>query len=249
MLSPPLNEGIASALEYSLEMLNAKGRSAGKSQPAFAADGAAPTPIEGLHATASAEGAMLTWQPAADADEIELHRANLSDAKTGSKPALGESKTKDADVVLRVSPGAGALDRAAQMGERYTYTAQRVRMVEVAGRRLMLRSAMSSSATVEMRDTFPPHKPSGLEAVAGDGVIDLSWEPNTEADLAGYIVQRQEDALARLLNTSPVPQSSFQDKTVVPGHTYLYSVVAVDKAGNRSPASEPTRVSVSSDVP
>ena len=39
------------------------------------------------------------------------------------------------------------------------------------------------------------HVPAGaaeeLAAIAGAGVINLIWEPNSEADLAGYIVLRR----------------------------------------------------------
>ena len=48
----------------------------------------------------------------------------------------------------------------------------------------------SAPACVTPADTFPPAPPKQLAAIAGAGVINLIWEPNSEADLAGYIVLR-----------------------------------------------------------
>ncbi len=88
-------------------------------------------------------------------------------------------------------PG-GTIDPTAQRGETYRYIAQRVRSVTLDGHALEIRSAPSPSITAVMRDTFPPKAPTGLAAIPAAGAIDLSWEPNAEPDLAGYIVYRQQ---------------------------------------------------------
>jgi hypothetical protein len=145
----------------------------------------------------------------------------------------------------------GTIDHTAQTGQTYSYTAQRVRSVSLGGHTpgghpLELRSAVSSPATVAMRDTFPPHAPSGLEAVPGgvtaaDRSIDLSWTPDTDADLAGYFVYRQEvdekgvaAGTATRLNLTPVAGPAYRDQTAMAGHRYAYRVTAVDTAGNES---------------
>jgi len=140
----------------------------------------------------------------------------------------------------------GTIDRTAQMGETYRYTAQRVGSVSLGGHTLQLRSAASAPATVAMRDTFPPHVPSGLEAVPGgataaDRSIDLSWTPDTDADLAGYFVYRQEvdekgvaAGTAARLNLTPVVGPAYRDQTAIAGHRYAYRVTAADTAGNES---------------
>jgi hypothetical protein len=140
----------------------------------------------------------------------------------------------------------GTIDHTAQMGETYRYTAQRVRSVSVGGHTLELRTAVSSPVTVAMRDTFPPHAPGGLEAVPGgataaDRSIDLSWTPDTDADLAGYIVYRQDvdekgvaAGTATRLNLTPVVGPAYRDQTAMAGHRYAYRVTAVDTAGNES---------------
>mgnify|MGYP000474274054 CR=1 FL=1 len=42
----------------------------------------------------------------------------------------------------------------------------------------------------KQRKESPPAAPTGLQAVAGDGAVSLIWEPNSESDLAGYLVLR-----------------------------------------------------------
>jgi hypothetical protein len=179
-------------------------------------------------------------------------------ATAGSAPKLLETPVAPIEVKLRTPAGlgdaGGTIDHTAQMGESYRYTAQRVRTVSVDGHTLELRSFASAPVTVAMKDTFPPHAPTGLEVVAGgagaaersiERSIDLSWIPNTEPDLAGYIVYRQEiDAkgvaagTATRLNPTPVVGPAYRDQTAVPGRRYAYFVTAVDTAGNESAPSD-----------
>jgi hypothetical protein len=140
----------------------------------------------------------------------------------------------------------GTIDHTAQMGETYQYTAQRVRSVSLSNHALELRSPVSAPVTIAMRDTFPPGIPSGLEAVPGgattsDRSIDLSWTPDTDADLAGYFVYRQEvdpkgvvTGTVTRLNTTPVVGPAYRDQTALAGHRYAYRITAVDTAGNES---------------
>jgi hypothetical protein len=146
---------------------------------------------------------------------------------------------------LPADPG-GTIDHTAQKGETYRYTAQRVRSVSVGGHTQDLRSNVSLPVMVTMRDVFPPHAPSGLEAVPGgataaDRSIDLSWTPNTEDDLAGYIVYRQEidskgvaAGTVTRLNATPVVGPAYRDLTAIAGRRYAYRVTAIDTAGNES---------------
>jgi fibronectin type 3 domain-containing protein len=66
-------------------------------------------------------------------------------------------------------------------------------------------------------------------------LIDLSWSPNSEKDLAGYNVYRRTESTQPLkINTAPVKTPAFQDANVQPGTKYFYSVSAVDLRGNES---------------
>ena len=82
------------------------------------------------------------------------------------------------------------------------------------------------------QDTFPPAPPKRPDAVATAGQISLIWDPNTEKDLAGYIVLRGEDPAGPLqaITPSPIKETSYRDTTVTPGTRYVYAIVAVDNA-------------------
>ena len=79
-------------------------------------------------------------------------------------------------------------------------------------------------------DMFPPAPPVRLVAVADEGGISLIWEPNTEPDIAGYLVLRGEptDATLQPLTPTPVEEARFRDTHVSAGKKYVYAVIAVD---------------------
>lgn len=249
----------ATLLTYRIQILNANGHAAGLSNPAFAAAGAAPPAIEHLRVTPLRSGAMIEWQSQPTAAFIDLDRTLVQTAvpkKAATKKPGQLTASPPTEIHLQAGrqaanagadPG-GTIDPIAQRGETYRYTAQRVRPLNLSGHALEIRSAASSTVTTLMRDTFPPATPAGLAAAPGTGSIDLSWEPNTESDLAGYIVYRQPVAAdgtlsgtpSRLTST-PVPAPAFSDLTAVPGQMYSYRVVAIDSAGNQSALSAEAR--------
>jgi hypothetical protein len=145
----------------------------------------------------------------------------------------------------QADPG-GTIDRTAEVGVTYRYTAQRVRSLALEGHALEIRSLISPVVTILVRDTFPPQVPTGLAAVPGgataaEGSIDLSWEPNTESDLAGYLVDRQEVSSSGVLTgtptrltPTPILAPAYRDQTAVPNQRYAYRVSAIDTVGNES---------------
>lgn len=166
------------------------------------------------------------------------------------------------------APTAGTIDTSAVMGDTYTYVAQRVRAVQIGTHQLEIHSQPSTPATLVMRDTFPPKTPTGLETISGTAAsdstdataqaapyIDLSWEPNSETDLAGYRVYRQlaapdgspQGPLARL-TALPIAVPAYRDVAVKAGQGYIYSVTAVDAAGNESSPSGKALEVVSSEA-
>jgi hypothetical protein len=153
----------------------------------------------------------------------------------------------------------GTVDRTAQIGHAYRYTAQRVRSVQLAGQRLEVRSLLSAEVTVAMLDVFPPDAPVGLVAAPGFAggpttgqnagpatgeqaqrpAIDLSWEPEMEPRIAGYRVYRRDLESGapnawRLLDTEVVPEAAYRDLGVTAGQRYAYRVTAVSDAGKES---------------
>lgn len=97
---------------------------------------------------------------------------------------------------------------------------------------LTVESDPSETRCVTPLDIFPPAPPRNLAAVGGEGVISLIWEPNTEADLGGYLVLRGEAPGETLLPLTPAPirETTFRDTDVKPGVRYVYVVQAVDNA-------------------
>jgi len=81
-----------------------------------------------------------------------------------------------------------------------------------------------------------PAAPSGLSATAGDGLVSLDWNDNTEADIASYNVYRSTTSGANYtqINGSPVYVSGYDDNSVSAGITYYYVVTAVDDGSNES---------------
>jgi predicted small lipoprotein YifL len=103
---------------------------------------------------------------------------------------------------------------------------------------MTVESDPSAPICVTPADTFPPKAPTGLAAVSGPGVINLIWDANSDADLAGYLVLRGEAAGDTLqpLTPQPIRETRYVDRAVQPGVTYVYAVIAVDRAAtpNRS---------------
>ena len=139
---------------------------------------------------------------------------------------------------------AQALDKTTVFGNSYEYRAQRVLRVPIDNTSIELDGELSAPIRVDVLDVFPPAVPVGLAAVATaadsasgtSASIDLSWQPNSEADLAGYEVYRREDQTPwqRISGDQPVVGPAFHDDHVLPGRTYRYGVSAVDKGGHES---------------
>jgi hypothetical protein len=254
-LPAALTAGAPRELSYFVEVRNANGHSAGLSNPALVIAGDAPEPVTGLSAKVGKEGVLLHWVPAtqeAAPAAIRLHR-KLVMAIQGKKSIRQEGllaplpEPAELTLLVEANRQSGrsadrALDKTIRFGETYEYRAQRVARVTVDGRTLELAGQLSEPVQVGVLDVFPPAVPAGLAAVATgaeDGAlaaIDLSWQPDTEADLAGYIVYRREGGgdWQRISPAQPVAGPAFHDAQVQTGHSYSYAVSAVDEGGHES---------------
>lgn len=255
VLPAALVSGQPHVLAYRVQLLNAAGRSAGPSAPVFAVSGEAPPVVAALTAKSTKAGVLLQWkaQPA-DGTVVVLDRtvvqapvpkpaaAKGPESLLASPAEATETKLKAGD-----SDAGGTLDRTAQIGRTYRYTAQRVRTVVVGGQTLEARSEVSAPIAVKVEDVFAPEIPMGLVAVpgfAGEGAsarptVDLSWEPNLEPRLAGYRVYRRDlDGAApmawKLITAQPLQSAAFSDHDVVAGRHYAYRITGVSDAGVES---------------
>ena len=85
-------------------------------------------------------------------------------------------------------------------------------------------------------DVIAPLAPTGLAAIAGDGLIDLDWNDNTEPDLAGYDVYRSTTPGGPYtrLNAALLSVSQYSDSGLSNGTAYYYVVTATDTSLNVS---------------
>jgi hypothetical protein len=267
-LPAELAAGPPRPLSYFVELRNGNGRSAGLSNAAVVLAGEAPAPVANLSAEVRKAGVVLRWTPLETAtQEIRLHRKLLNPPP--AKPQQGQQglltpapePVEQNLLVDSCAPEAGkggcrALDSSIRFGQVYEYRAQRVARITVEGNTLELAGELSVPVRVEARDIFPPAVPTGLAAVAttsenGAGntpqyAIDLSWQPVTDTDLAGYVVYRREGdgGWQRISPTGPLVAPAFHDSQVQPGHSYRYAVSAIDQSGNESARSAETEESV-----
>lgn len=87
----------------------------------------------------------------------------------------------------------------------------------------------------------PPLAPNNVTAeIVSSSEIRIKWFPNTETDLAGYIVQRSSTLDGPWQNVTTVgkDRTSFTDSGLDSDTTYYYRVIAIDNAANESPPSQ-----------
>jgi len=257
-LPPALSAGKPRQLLYFVELKNKpgqSGRSAGLSNAATVAAGAAPAPISSLAAEVRANGVVLHWNSSEAPTAVRLHRRLMTPApqreKSGSTLTSPAPEPISRDLFVN-PPTAGqspvsanrALDNSVQFGKAYEYTAQRIEQITVDGKALELAGELSAPITVDVIDTFPPAVPTGLAAVLvpNEKTIDLSWQPDSEEDLAGYIVYRAAGDLdnagpanwTRISGPQPIASPVFRDSHIESGHRYRYAVSAIDQTGHES---------------
>lgn len=252
-LPPTLSAGSPRVLTYFVELDNRKGRSAGLSNGAQVLAGEGPPAVENLTAEMSRGGVLLRWAPAPPESSpvaVRLVRKLLTPpaGKTDKGPLTQPAEPLEQTLLVEAAGSDRALDTNIRFGQTYEYRAQRVARVAVDGATLELAGPPSLPLRIDAMNVFPPAAPTGLVAVAsaaanGSGPsIDLSWLPNTEADLAGHVVYRRESppegqAAApwrRVSPQEPVVGPAFHDTDVQSGRTYAYAVSAVDHEGHES---------------
>ncbi|MGE5569295.1 MAG: fibronectin type III domain-containing protein [Rhodospirillales bacterium] len=181
------------------------------------------TPV--VKAEGSAEGVRLSWT-------ASRGRAGVTWRVFRRGPGRQEAE------LLASTSEPEYLDASVQRGSAYAYMAQAIMKSGDA----LAESEMSEPAEISYIDTFPPGVPSGLAAIAGLNSIQLTWNPNTEADLRGYYLYRGEEGgeFARAGGLLEAP--SYTDRATEAGKRYRYAVSAVDQGGNESARCEAIEV-------
>ncbi|MFY9805389.1 MAG: fibronectin type III domain-containing protein [Candidatus Acidiferrales bacterium] len=216
----------------------------------------AADPITDLQAQITHQGVVLTWTPpqktligsAPPIASYRIYRSEPQSQSTTTAPLSAPKQTTKANsppVRIGDVPAPPFRDLQTKFGNTYTYSVRSIAQYPDA--QVAVESADSNQITVTPRDTFPPAAPQGLEVVfvpaqnSAPAYFDLSWSINADNDIAGYNIYRteQEGAPGNKVNDQLLLSPAFRDMNVVPGHRYFYTVTAVDRAGNESPASAP----------
>jgi hypothetical protein len=125
-----------------------------------------------------------------------------------------------------------------ELGREHCYVVRTIQTTQ----NVTVESEPSAPACLTPLDKFPPAAPKNLRAVAEEGAVSLVWDPNTEADLGGYLVLRGDAAGGTLQPITPQPlkDATYRDATVTPGVRYVYAIVAVDTATPARNSSPPS---------
>lgn len=113
---------------------------------------------------------------------------------------------------------------------------------------------VSTRRIVVSIDNAPPAPPVLLTAVPTGSDVDLTWQANTEPDIAGYLLYRN-DQLVNVSGTvvgdlAPylIPGTTYNDPGL-PDGTFSYYLIAMDEAGNTSAQSNTLEVTIDTHPP
>ena len=177
----------------------------------------APAAPTGLSAAVDDSLVTLSWT---DNSEADLYGYNLY--RSTSSGSLGS--------LLATVTGTNAfVDSSVTNGTTYYYTVKAVDNVD--------NESTGAETPATPADPDPaPAAPTNLVVTAGDYFVDLSWNANSENDLASYTIYRT--GLSGYYFGDPlvtnVTDTSYRDNTAVNGITYHYVVTAIDANGNES---------------
>src|SRR3954462_14224202 len=232
-LTPELHSKPLAQAIYSIEAVNDSGRGAGFGNRVDVPLVPTTAPPAAVRVGVQADGVHINIPTQAMQSEPDpriqywyqvtrslVPAGNNTPDLVGEAPAIG-----DVNIV----------DRNFEWEKSYAYTITPITWVETQPNGKRIYSVPGESAPpleVVTKDVSPPAAPTGLQAVYTSGpprTIDLTWAPNTDADLAGYNVYRG----GVKVNTELVKTPTYRDPVPAPGD-YTYSVTAVDLRDNES---------------
>jgi hypothetical protein len=221
---------------YTVEVVNQRGHSAGLSNQVRVPLVATAHSPAGFRATLDAQGPLLQWNVLSS----PAPSAGISYRLRIYRRAHGKNDFALASELPYSAGEDEARDRNFEWEQEYDYKIAAVTVLALRGRsEAEVEGDDSEIVSLKVHDVFPPAVPSGLQAVFSSvgqkPFIDLTWAPNTESDLAGYVVYRRSAASVFVaVSTSPVKAPAWRDNDVHPGQKYYYTVAAVDVRGNQS---------------
>ncbi|EIC06047.1 PKD domain containing protein, partial [Acetivibrio thermocellus YS] len=174
-----------------------------------ASDAEPPSAPSNLRVVSKSESSItLTWDKSTDNVKVAGYKIYRDGIEVG---------TSDTNLFI---------DKKVTKDHSYTYS---VKAYDMAGNY----SAESQPLTVTL---VLPAAPVQIEAVAGEGKIDVVWSKVDDSDIVKYRLYRSENGHDyELIYESAL--MSYTDSNVLYGNTYIYMVKAVDIYGNESSGS------------
>ncbi len=204
------------AYYYVVSALNSAGESANSSQVSATpvAPAAPPAPPTGLQAIAGNAQVSLSWAASTGATSYHVKRSTTSGGPYTQVAA--PTTTSDTDTGLT-------------NGTTYYYV---VSALNAAGE-----SANSSQANATpTAPATPPAMPTGLQAVAGNAQVSLTWSTSTGA--TSYNVQRSTTSGGPYTQVAAPTTTSDTNTGLTNGTTYYYVVAASNAAGQSANSSQ-----------
>ncbi|WP_370741245.1 Kelch repeat-containing protein, partial [Longirhabdus pacifica] len=173
----------------------------------------APT---GLQAMAGDGEVELNWNSVNDATSYKVKRATTQGGSYVEITATSAASYKDTSV---------------SNGTTYYYVVTAENAAGESG-------ASNESTATPQAPQQKPQAPTGLQAMAGDGEVELNW--NSVNDATSYKVKRATTQGGSYVEITATSAASYKDTSVSNGTTYYYVVTAVNAAGESGTSTEST---------
>ncbi len=195
--------------------------------------------VKGLVAQAGDGVVQLSWMAVTGAVDPESGEiANDTGLRVDLYRAEGEQGPYTPQAINdKPLVSTGYEDYDVRPSKKMRYQARLVRIEK--GVRLL--GPLTPEVSVTVQDNTPPAAAQVLESEAIEGGVRLLWQPVPDRGLLGYQVLRRsakQEPKAFAPVSGLLTVDEFTDRTVADPDTYVYQVIAIDRAGNRSQSAE-----------
>jgi hypothetical protein len=217
----PASQWVGKEVSIAVKVIGANGRDAGWSTAVDLPVVSPPEQPTDLHVEAVPQGVRLTWKGAGK--DFGVFRRGPDEHDFSLLAHTDKPEYTDTTI---------------EWGKAYLYLVQSF----VKAGKVQAESDLSEEVQIVPRDTFPPPVPVGLTGVPSTSTIELVWERNTAANIAGYRVYRAlgNGPFQLLVDTQEAP--SYSDHKIESGKVYRYAVTAVKRNGMESEKTAPVEV-------
>jgi len=229
---------------YQVSAVDSAGNEGKKSVAAVvrAQDNTPPPSVDTVFATYQKNGTVsLRWEVTQQAPDFKSYVVQRSRYINGKAHAYSRIDTGNYHETALVD--SGIMDKGFVEGAFYEF---RVQAADSARN-----FSDPVSTIIQIPDHTPPEPPTNLVAINRDGIrVNVSWDASRSGDVVEYIVYRQPgDSAQIILQKESVTHRRIRDERVNKGQMYIYSVAAMDSAGNESTESTPDTVQVKDSTP